>query len=83
MQYPDNSKKIITGTKHTEVFEIRVKRNADEQKDVKVNIIPDYPLEKHTNEHPWDVLDIMKHVRYSFLGKMFENSKLIKYAIYQ
>ncbi|KAH1017867.1 hypothetical protein HUJ05_008461 [Dendroctonus ponderosae] len=71
-----NAKNIITGTQHTEVFQIRVRRNVEEEpaegKRIHVKVIDDYPQER-TSSHPWDVLDIMKHVRYSFLGDLFDD----------
>ncbi|KAL1494886.1 hypothetical protein ABEB36_010401 [Hypothenemus hampei] len=73
-----NSKNVITGTKHTEVFQIRVKRKvnfSDDKNEIK--IIEDYPQKKRcNNKNPWDVLDVMKHIRYSFLGNLLEKNAI-------
>ncbi|XP_030764142.1 uncharacterized protein LOC115888535 [Sitophilus oryzae] len=67
----NNKRTIITTPKHTEVFQIRVKRKVKKREtEEDVNV----PYEGHHKKKPkWDVLDVMKHVRYSFLGKMFED----------
>lgn len=79
-----NTQNIITGTKHTEVFQIRVRRNVvvkeqeepAEEERFRVKVIDDYPHERKSS-HPWDVLDIMKHVRYSFLGDLFGDGNFL------
>lgn len=66
-------KNFITGAKHTEVFQIRVKRNYEDKK--QLNGVPTIEeptvCRRRTKPSAWDALDIMKHVRYSFLGDMF------------
>lgn len=65
-------KNFITGAKHTEVFQIRVKRNFEGKKQLGVATIEEPPVcRRKTKPSTWDALDIMKHVRYSFLGDMF------------
>ncbi|XP_076265344.1 uncharacterized protein LOC143199423 isoform X1 [Rhynchophorus ferrugineus] len=69
----DKQKTIVTGPKHTEVFRIRVRRSeGGEVPEERAGELPE--LHRHRDHRPkWDVLDVMKHVRYSFLGKMFDN----------
>lgn len=65
-------KNFITGAKHTEVFQIRVKRNFEGKQQLGVATIEEPPAcRRRSKPSAWDALDIMKHVRYSFLGDMF------------
>ncbi|XP_050315066.1 uncharacterized protein LOC126749418 [Anthonomus grandis grandis] len=68
---------IITGAnRHTEIFEIRLrKRDAKEEDPKPVEIVVEGEVpEKTSTEKSWDVLDVMKHVRYSFLGNMLKDT---------
>ncbi|XP_074030439.1 uncharacterized protein [Leptinotarsa decemlineata] len=59
--------KDITSPEHTEVFNIRVKRDgADYGTENKVGEIADVPLGREKTKPPWDVLDVMSHVKFSF-----------------
>ncbi|XP_050310047.1 uncharacterized protein LOC126746005 isoform X2 [Anthonomus grandis grandis] len=68
---------IITGAnRHTEIFEIRLKkRDAKEEEPKQVEIVVEGEVpEKTSTAKSWDVLDVMKHVRYSFLGNMLKDT---------
>ncbi|KAJ8920306.1 hypothetical protein NQ315_011968 [Exocentrus adspersus] len=66
-----NLRNVITSPEHTEVFKIRVRRQLGEEQP---NEIVDIPLDKGEKKAPpWDVLDIMSHIRFSFFGKLFED----------
>lgn len=70
---------LITSPKHTEIFNIRVKRSQhsreNEGKNNNKNMRKSYVTSGKRNTKPtWDVLDIMKHVRFSFLGTFLENN---------
>ncbi|KAJ8984010.1 hypothetical protein NQ317_006865 [Molorchus minor] len=63
---------IITNPEHTEVFNIRVKRNSDNIEEKPEEIV-NVPLERDSPGTPWDILNFMGQVRYSFFGKLFED----------
>ncbi|XP_072383852.1 uncharacterized protein [Diabrotica undecimpunctata] len=74
-----NPNAIISTPEHTEVFNIRVKRNISEYKEDSDNFL-ESPTNNKAEKYNWDVLDIMSHVRFSFFGDIFndEREKLTK-----
>nr|CAI5834840.1 unnamed protein product [Callosobruchus analis] len=67
-------KNIVTSPAHKEVFKIRVKRNTETANYERRRCpIRDVNLGKSKDRPSWDIFDVMQHVRYSFLGKLFED----------
>ncbi|CAG9862306.1 unnamed protein product [Phyllotreta striolata] len=70
---------IVLSPQHTEVFKIRVKRKATEKDNKKNDIEHEKfigePVANTKDRHPWDVLDVWSHVRFSFFGKLLEDEK--------
>ncbi|XP_028138342.1 uncharacterized protein LOC114332710 [Diabrotica virgifera virgifera] len=69
-----NPNAIISTPEHTEVFNIRLKRNISEHQDDSDNFL-EYPKKNKPEKYNWDILDIMSHVRLSFFGDFFNNER--------